>query len=185
MVLSAQILYRGTWICIYARRAFAGLICVAHPSGWRACNTSTCGAWGKRSSVGRAAPLRWAFRELLLNVVISPKKPRLQGTAAAEHGLLAIPFASSSSFLSPHFSRAPFMQQSYQELHFAADSEGSVLPAQRGAAQLSLQQRRIKEGPWLILCQPASLALYSCLWLCCFIVLFLAVTPVMEKHVAL
>lgn len=39
------------------------------------------------------------------------------------------------------------MQQSYQELHFAADSEGSVLPAQRGAAQLSLQQRRIKEGP--------------------------------------
>lgn len=77
------------------------------------------------------------------------------------------------------------MQQSYQELLFAEDSEGSVLPAQRGAVQLSLQQRLIKEGPRLILCQPASLALYSCLWLCCFIVLFLAVIPVMEKHVAL
>lgn len=56
-------------------------------------------------------------------------------------------------------------------------AEGSALPAQRATVELSPKHRLIKEGPRLILCQPASLALCSCLWLCCFIVLVLAVIP--------
>jgi len=52
-----------------------------------------------------------------------------------------------------------------------------VLPAQWGTVERSPRHRLMKEGPRLICCQPASLALCACLWLCCFIVLVLAVIP--------
>lgn len=91
-----------------------------------------------------------------------------------QHQLCCLPSFPVFSFPFSHNFTHGRVTRSSQLLRVA---EGCMLPAQQGTAELPLSHRLIKEGPRPSLCQPASLALCSCLWLCCFIVLRLAVIP--------
>lgn len=95
--------------------------------------------------------------------VVTPNQARGDAWLCQHHQLCCFP-PSLFSFPFPHY----LSHGSPRSSRLLRVAEGSELP---------LSHRLLREGPRLSLCQPASLALCSCLWLCCFIVLGLAVIP--------
>lgn len=146
--------------------AFAGLFCVVP-------------MFGERTSVG-ASPVSGASfpsPELALTSCSFTKPAEARGGAwlCQQHPLCCLPPFPVFSFPFSHSLTHGRVTSSSRLLRVA---EGYMLPAQQGTApELPLSHRLIKEGSRPSLCQPASLALCSCLWLCCFIVLGLAIIP--------
>lgn len=154
----------STCICFCPPCAFQGLFLVACLFGERTCHRSIAGARGKRSSADGAA--HKTFIKLLYFHQSSRGRGRRWWCCLPPSPALTFPF--------PRYLACVGVTRSSPLVWVA---EGSVLPAQWGTLELSPKHRLVKERLRLILSQPASLALRSCLWLCCFIVLVLAVIP--------